>query len=223
MTKPVNSPNPRRKPEVNILLHLLGRFIFWVTGWRAIGHVPENPKMIIVAGPHTSNVDGAIMVFTSWVVRVRLKWMVKIELTRGPLGWLIKALGGVPVDRSASRNLVDQIVQEFAARDDILLAIAPEGTRRKSDHWKTGFYWMAVKAEVPIMLGKLDYKHRTIDLSAPLLHPTGDIDADMAWIWAEYEGVTARFPEKVNDMRLRPSGRRVPGGQANDETAANEA
>jgi 1-acyl-sn-glycerol-3-phosphate acyltransferase len=203
---PSDAADPgRREPDVNIVLHLLARLYFWLAGWQVIGHVPDLPKFIVAGGPHTSNMDGFHLILASWHLRVRLEWMVKIELTRGPLGWLVRALGGMPVDRSASSNTVDQIAEQIKQRERVVLVIAPEGTRKKLDHWKTGFYWIAHEAEVPLLLAVMDYSRKAIDVSAPLLYPSGDIESDMERIWGVYAGAGGRFPENVNDRRLRPS------------------
>jgi 1-acyl-sn-glycerol-3-phosphate acyltransferase len=202
--------DPARTPETPLLLHWFARFYLWLTGWRVVGHLPADRKMIVTAGPHTANQDGWMMVLTSWVIRADLKWMVKAELTRGFIGWFIRAAGGVGIDRKSSRNTVEQVVQQFEERDSLLLAVAPEGTRRHLDHWKTGFYWMAVGANVPIYMGRLDYENKIINLAHPPVHPTGDIDTEMQIIFDAYSEVTAKHPEKVSEMRLRRSGSKSP-------------
>lgn len=201
---PTDAPYNRKK--TSLLLHWIARVVLGVIGWKAVGSVPPVPKVVVLAAHHTANMDGFLLVMATWYWRTRLDWMVKAELARGPFGWFIKALGGVPVDRSASFDLVDQMVEAFRTRDEIALAIAPEGTRRKRDHWKTGFYWIAKRANAPILCGIVDYAKKEIDISGALIWPTDDINADMEAIWARYRHVTARYPEKVSDMRLRPSG-----------------
>jgi 1-acyl-sn-glycerol-3-phosphate acyltransferase len=197
-------PGPRQ-PEVNIILHLLARLYFWLAGWQVIGYVPDLPRLVVVGGPHTSNMDGFHLILASWHLRVRLEWMVKIELTRGPLGWLVLALGGMPIDRSGGSNTVDQVAAQIRGRERVVLVIAPEGTRKKLDHWKTGFYWIAHKAEVPLLLAVMDYSRKAIDVSSPLVYPSGDIESDMETIWSVYARAGGRFPENVNDRRLRSS------------------
>ncbi len=195
----------RRKPEVNIFLHWLGRLAFRVLGFRVAGDIPDVDKAVIIAGPHTSNLDGLYMVLTSWIVRRRLDWMVKAELVRGPLGWLIRWAGGVPIDRSASFNAVEQAIQAFNQRERMLLAVAPEGTRKKKDHWKTGFYWIAVGAQVPLVIACMDHKRKAVFLHTPPMNPTGNLEQDIEVIWDYYQPEMARYPEKFNDKRLRPS------------------
>lgn len=198
-------------PEINIVLHWLGRIGLGLLGWRVIGTPPRVAKLVVIAAPHTSNMDGLLMVLASWVVRVRMRWMVKAEWTRYPIiGALVRGTGAMGIDRSGSFNTVEQAVNEFAAHDRMTVVVPPEGTRRKTNHWKTGFYWIAVGAGAPILCAKIDYAQKTLDISGDLFHPTGDIEADMPHLWAEYEGVTARHPEKVSDFKLRPTGTRNP-------------
>lgn len=187
----------------SLLKHWIARFVLWLIGWQTVGSVPPYKKIVVLAAHHTTNLDGFLLVMAAWYWRTRLDWMVKAELTHGPFGWLVKALGGVPIDRSASFDMVEQMVQQFAQRDEMVLAISPEGTRKKRDHWKSGFYWIAHRAQVPILIGKVDYAKKLIDIDTPLLWTTGDIHADVEKIWAEYRDVNARYPDRVSDMRLR--------------------
>lgn len=194
-----------RTPQVNLFFYTLGKLYFRLVGFKIIGELPDIPKMVIAAAPHTSNLDGIFLVCTMWQLRIRLVWMVKKEILWGPLGWLIRALGGMAIDRSASFNTVEQAVQHIHQSEEILLVIAPEGTRKKASYWKTGFYWIAHDANIPIVCAALDYRRKVLDLTTPPIHPTGDIEADMEKIWAVFRDVTARFPDHVADMRLRPS------------------
>jgi 1-acyl-sn-glycerol-3-phosphate acyltransferase len=162
--------------------------------------------MVVAAVFHTSNLDSVLMVLTAWATRTRLEWIVKDDWVKPPvIGHIIRALGGVPIDRSRSMNTVKQMANKFQQRDKLVLVIAPEGTRRKTNYWKTGFYWIAYEAGVPILLGLMDYGTRTIRLDRPLLIPSGDIEADMAQIWDALSGIQARYPERVSNMALRPS------------------
>ena len=202
----IETPRVRRG---NIILHWIARIFFLVSGWRVKGTLPNERKLVAIGAPHTSNYDGLLMLMMSWLLYLRMDWMVKAELgEHWLLGPIAKALGGVSIDRRASFNAVEQAVQKFKERDDIWLVVAPEGTRRKTDHWKTGFYWIAHDAGVPIMMATVDYESKVIHLIEPLLYPTGDLEADMEKIWAEYRIARGRHPERAGDMRLRPSARR---------------
>lgn len=200
----VENPTEPLSPNVNMFLHLLGRFYFWIAGWKVVGDAPNIAKFVVTAGPHTSNWDGLNMLCTSWIIRRRIDWMVKKELLRGPIGWLLKSIGAVPIDRSRGFNKVDQMIAQFKERDRMALAVPPEGTRKKTDHWKTGFYWIAHDADVPILIAYVDYKRKEVSLASGFWKTTGDIEADMETIWEHYRKATALHPEKVSDMRLRP-------------------
>jgi len=210
--------DPARKPEVPLILHWFARFYMWITGWKVVGHLPADKKFIVTAAPHTANQDGWMMVMTAWTLRVRLQWLVKAELTRGPIGFFVRAAGGIGIDRKASYNTVEQVVQQFNNSENLFLAVAPEGTRRKLDHWKTGFYWMANGANVPIYMGRLDYSRKVVDVSHPPVHTTGDIDKDMQIIFDAYADIGGKHPEKVSDMRIRPASRRDPNKKTQRDT-----
>jgi len=200
--------DPARKPSGNILTHWFATLYLRLAGWKIVGHIPADKKLIITAGLHTANIDGWMMVMTAWSLRIHLKWMVKAEWTRGPIGALVRAAGGVGIDRKASYNTVEQIVDTFNEADELLLAVAPEGTRRKLDHWKTGFYWMAHGADVRIFMARLDYGRKTVFVDIPPLETTGDIEADMQIIFDAYSQIEGRYPEKVSEMRIRKTTQR---------------
>lgn len=151
-------------------------------------------KMVLLAAPHTSNWDGINMLAAAGYYRVKLAWMGKKSLTTGPLGGVVKWLGCVPIDRSASHDVVAQMSEAFGGVDSLVLAIPPEGTRKYTDTWRTGFYHIAVAAKVPIVLSVLDYGTKTIRL-AGIVHPTGDYDADLPLIQTSYAAAEGRAPE----------------------------
>lgn len=194
-----------RQQDINIVLHWIGKLVFRALGWRIVGEIPGNPKFVAAMAPHTSNMDGFMLIMTSWVLRIRFDWMIKVEWTRGPIGAFLRYFGAIGIDRSASFDTVEQMVRKFNERDHLLLAIPPEGTRRHTNYWRTGFYWIAHQANVPILPVPVDYQKKTVDISAPLLQPTGDIEADMEVLWAYFEGVQGHYPENFSDRRLRPS------------------
>lgn len=159
-----------------------------LTGWKIEGDWPPFAKAVLVAAPHTSNWDGINMLAAAAVYRVKLRWMGKQSLTTGPFGWVIKWLGCVPVDRSASHDVARAMSKAFAAEDRMILAIPPEGTRGLTHAWKSGFYHIARMAEVPIIVSVLDYGTRTLSIRASL-RPSGDYAADLALIQGCYAGV----------------------------------
>lgn len=166
-----------------------------LNGWRICGDWPGFDKAVLVAAPHTSNWDGLNMLATAGYYRVKLQWMGKKSLTTGPFGWFLKALGCVPIDRSASHDVVKTMSGLFAARRKMVLAIPPEGTRSAVREWKSGFYHIAVAARVPLILSVLDYGRKTVSLAA-VVYPSGDYDADLATIRGHYAGALGKKPDK---------------------------
>ncbi len=191
--------------EVNIIPHLFARFYFWITGWKINGPPPPEPKIVAIAAPHTTNYDGFLINLVGWYARRKLHYMIKIEWTRGPMGWILRQLGAMGIDRSTSFNTVEQVTQMFDQSDQLVVAIPPEGTRRKTDHWRTGFYWIAHNAHVPILPCTVDYLKKEITINNPLFYTTGDIAADMEVLWSYYRDITGRYPERASELRLRPS------------------
>ena len=180
-----STPAAYRGVGSEIVRHV-GRAWLSVFGWKLRGDWPrEIDKCVLVAAPHTSNWDGLHMVATAGALRVKLAWMGKKALADNPLGWLIKRAGLVPIDRSEGNDTVAQTVAAFAAAESLILAIAPEGTRSKTEGWKSGFYRIAHAAGVPIVLSVLDYGDKTVHLAGQLT-PSGDYAADLAWMQAQY-------------------------------------
>jgi 1-acyl-sn-glycerol-3-phosphate acyltransferase len=197
-----NTPSGKR------LLYALARLMFWLIGWRVEATLPAQPKYVVILAPHTSNLDG-FLAFTGEAIitcgfhTIKISWLGKHTLFRWPFGYLMRALGGIPVDRRTRNALVDQAVDAFKERECITLGITPEGMRKKSRYWKTGFYYIALGAQVPILLVYVDYGRKLVG-TGPLLMPSGDIQADMAAMRAFYATVTARHPEKVGQMEVPP-------------------
>ena len=160
---------------------------------------------MLVAAPPTTNWDLLYLLAAAWALRVKLSWMGKHTLFVGPLGPLMRLLGGIPVRRDARSDLVDQMRRAFAERPDLVLTIPPEGTRALTPHWKSGFYHIARGARVPIVLSSLDYARRTARLG-PTFLPSTDCRRDMDVIRAFYAGVMARHPERFGTIRLADEG-----------------
>jgi 1-acyl-sn-glycerol-3-phosphate acyltransferase len=185
-----------RPPEVHILLHKLAVGLFRLVGWRAEGALPNLPKMVLVAAPHTSNWDGLIMFMSMPLFRMRLRWIGKHTLFRPPYGVVLRALGGIAVERKAPTGAVRQIAAAFASNDTLVLLISPEGTRRQVERWKTGFYYIAQSAHVPIVLAYVDYKRRVVGIG-PVFEMTGDLDADLAAIQRYYADKVGKHPQRM--------------------------
>ncbi len=164
-------------------------------GWTASGSLPEDGRCVIIAAPHTSNWDFLYFIGLTEDLGIKPHFMAKDSLFRWPMGRFMRDMGGVPVVRSARANVVDAMVAEFARRDRFALTIAPEGTRGKVGQWRSGFYHIALKADVPLVVGMMDYGTRSGGLG-PQIWPTGDYDADMAKIFEVYRTVTPRHPSR---------------------------
>lgn len=174
----------------------LKRFAAWLfhtLGWRYEGEFPNQAKMVLIGAPHTSNWDFFLTLIIMFSLGIQMSWLGKHTFVNGPLRPLLTRLGGIPVDRRSSHGLVEQIVDVYQKRDKLLLAISPEGTRSKVQRWKTGFYYIALGAGVPILPVVADYKRKVVGLCAPVW-PTGDLEADMALIKANYKAIQGKNP-----------------------------
>ncbi len=187
-------------PDISWLARATEKALLWWfnrQGWTVIGPVPEPRKFVVIAAPHTSNWDFVYFIGATRKLGAHLSFMGKKQLFRWPFSRAMREMGGIPVDRSSSQNYVDQMAAEFAARDEFMLTIAPEGTRGKVQHWRSGFYHIAMAAKVPIVFGVMDYPRKMVGL-AELFHPTGDYEADMVTIRAYYSGFTPKYPHLGN-------------------------
>jgi len=184
-------------------MHALATLLFRLFGWRTEGTLPSPLRFVVIAAPHTSNWDAFIMLTAAYIFRVKLAWFVKDAAFFFPLGAIVRFFGGVPIDRTARRNVVDQAIARFATGERLLLAVPPEATRKHSPSWKTGFYYIALGAGVPIVLGYVDYRRKVAGLG-PAFTPTGDIEADFRVFEAFYAAVTPKFPEHRGVVAVRP-------------------
>lgn len=170
--------------------------LYRMRGWKAVGVVPEPRRFILIAAPHTSNWDFINFLGLTADLGIRPFFMAKLSLFCWPIGGFMRQMGGVPVDRRNSGNVVEQMTQEFARRAEFMLTVAPEGTRGRAQKWRTGFYQIAMAAKVPMAVGMMDYRTRTGGLG-PLIWPTGDFRADMQKIFDVYKSCTPKFPERA--------------------------
>ena len=174
-------------PVVNTVLRAGSIVFLKLAGWRIEGTLPETArKCVLIAAPHTSNWDLPYTLMTAFVLRLNVYWMGKASIFRPPFGPLMRWLGGIAVQRDQSNNLVAGSAAALkVAQGSVQLIVPPEGTRSKTTQWRTGFYYIALGAEVPILLAFMDYTHRRAGLG-PVFQPTGDIDRDMLDIKAFY-------------------------------------
>ena len=174
-------------PVVNTLLRAGSRVFLRINGWTVEGSLPpEASKSVFIAAPHTSNWDLPYTLMVAFALRLNIRWMGKRQLFRFPFGAVMRWLGGIAVNRDQASNLVAASAQAIRdANGALQLVVPPEGTRAKTRHWKTGFYWIALQAEVPIVMAYMDYPRKLSGLG-PVFKPTGNVEADMAQIKAWY-------------------------------------
>ncbi len=174
----------------------LAELWLWAGGWRIIGEMPDLPKFVIVAAPHKTNWDLPNALAAGLYYGVGIHWMGKDSLFKWPYNGFMRWLGGIPVDRSKSNNAVAQMVEKFASARQLAVVIPPEGTRGEVTRWKSGFYFIAHGAGVPLVLAFIDYRQRKVGI-AQVFHPTGNYDADLAAIQGIYAALAAPAPGVV--------------------------
>ncbi len=179
----------------------IGNLLLRLTGWAYEGGLPASRRYVLIAAPHTSNWDFFYMMAMAWSLGVRLRWMGKASLFVFPHGWLFSLLGGLPIRRDARMNVVEQSAARFASADELVLAVPAEGKRERGTHWRSGFYHIARRAEVPIVLGYLDYARKRGGMGAEV-RPSGDVRADMDRLRAFYADKVGRYPEKFTPPLL---------------------
>jgi 1-acyl-sn-glycerol-3-phosphate acyltransferase len=189
-------------PTTSLFLYWLARLWFWLFGWDTEGDAPSVPKGVLIAAPHTTNWDLPHMLAASFLFRIRISWLGKDTLFKPPLGVLLRALGGISIDRSSPQGSVQALAELYARSDKLVIAVPPEGTRSKRDQWKSGFYWIAYTAQVPIICGYLDYEKKRAGLGFHFV-PTGDVRADMDRIRAFYADKRGKFPELESVIGLK--------------------
>ena len=183
-------------PVLRTLTRLMCLFVLKLIGWEKSGTLPDIPKYVMIAAPHTSNFDLPMTLFIAFALRLKVYWMGKEAIFNKPFGTIMKWLGGIPVQRAKSKNLVAETVEEFKRKDRLVVLVPPEGTRKKVNYWKTGFYYIAHGAGIPIVCGFLDYRRKTGGIG-PVIYPTGNIEKDMEEIQNFYKDITGRYPLKT--------------------------
>ncbi len=163
-------------------------------GWKIINDFPKLKKYLIIAAPHTSWQDFPIAIMAKSTKGAKVNYIGKASLFKPPFGFLFRWLGGAPVDRSKNTKLVDQIVEIFNGKETFILGMSPEGTRKKVNTWRTGFYYIAKGANIPIVMATLDFAHKEIRISEPY-DLTEDMDADMNHFYSYFDGVVGKHPD----------------------------
>jgi 1-acyl-sn-glycerol-3-phosphate acyltransferase len=182
----------------------LARWLLRLVGWTVVMEPEELPaKYVLIGVPHTSNWDFPIGMSALVALGIKRTWVGKHTLFKPPLGWFMRAFGGVPLDRSKRHNFVEQVIAAFEEADRMVIALTPEGTRSHTRFWKTGFYYIALGARVPIVLGFIDYERKRVGFG-PLFEPTGDLEADLKIIRSFYADKIGKQPEKTGTIEVRP-------------------
>ena len=177
----------------------LARWVYFdLLGWKVVGNTSLSKdsikKLIIIAAPHTSWHDFYIALLLRKVIDIKVNFIAKKELFAWPFGYYFRSVGGSPLDRSPGQNKVQAIADLFHEKEEFRLALSPEGTRKKVEHWKTGFYYIAKIANVPIVMFTLDFERKQNRISEPF-YPTENSDADLKYIRSFFEGVKGKVPK----------------------------
>ncbi len=182
-------------------MQTLSRLILRLIGWRVDMRLPEQSRYVIIGYPHTSNWDFVLGMLARWSMNLPLNWVAKHSIFWGPFGYLLVRMGGVPLDRAHSHGFLDHMVELFEQREQFIIGIMPEGTRSRVSRWKTGFYYIAHRAQVPIALGYLDYPNKVIGVGK-VIETSGDIQEDMQIIREFYADKIGCRPELMGDIAI---------------------
>ncbi|WP_245730804.1 1-acyl-sn-glycerol-3-phosphate acyltransferase [Pseudohongiella acticola] len=184
-------------PVLTPLLRAIAAGILRLIGWKAIGKPLQDQRFVLIGAPHTSNWDFPLMLLVVLKLELKLHWMGKHSLFMFPFGGLMRWLGGIPIDRRSHHRVVDQVVARYRENPQLVVLVPPEGTRKKVQEWKTGFYHIANNADVPILMGYLDVSRKEAGL-ADFFYPTGDVDTDIKHIRAFYTNKKGIRPENAD-------------------------
>lgn len=180
----------------------LARWLLHLLGWQLEGSRPEYERYVLIAAPHTSNWDFPFMLVFAAAFDIKVSWMAKHNLFFPPIGWFMRAMGGIPISRHENRNVVDGMVEAFKTVKQLVLVVPTEGTRRKTAYWKSGFYHIARQAEVPIVPSFLDFGRKRGGFG-PALQTSGDVRTDMQYFRDFYAGMSGKFADKFGPVLLR--------------------
>ena len=176
----------------------IGKLGLRLGGWTTINEAPSDlGNAVCIVAPHTAIEDFFVGLGFYWSYGIKFKVMMKQEFFKPVLGWILKKMGGIPVNRGHQNHLVEQMIEMFSQNEDTHLVICPEGTRKAVKHWKKGFYVIAEGAKLPIVLGFIDYKKKRCGIEK-YFYPTGDYEKDLAMIWDYYKDIKAKHPEGFN-------------------------
>ena len=184
------------------MLSSLAMWILNTLGWSVSADLPDFKKYVAIAAPHTSNWDFPLGILAAKAIKLEIHWMGKHSLFYWPWGWFFRAIGGTPIHRDKAQNYIRQMTELFEHSEQLVLALAPEGTRSKTDHWKTGFHYIARAANVPVVMAYLDYGNKQVGIGG-VLYPSADIDADFDQIRQYYKNKQAKNPSQTSLIQIR--------------------
>ena len=192
---------------ISIALYYLwkraAKYTLQLFGWNLVAELPPVQKYIMVGAHHTSNWDLPLGLLMMAALGLRLRWIGKDALFKGPQGWVMRWLGGIPVERGAKKKFVGQMIDLYNERKKMVITISPEGTRRGSDHWKTGFYHIAQGAQIPVAMGFLDYSRKTLGIGG-YFYPNGDTESDLRIMQKFYADKIGKNPNQQGEVRFLP-------------------
>lgn len=173
-----------------------------VFGWKVEGERPAPKHYVLIAAPHTSNWDFPLLILFAAAFDMKISWLAKHSLFKPPMGFIMRALGGVPVVRNKNSNVVDAMADSFVGQEELAVVVPAEGTRSRTEHWKSGFYHIAMKADVPIIPSYLDFGQKRGGFGPPLIL-TGDMTQDMDVLRTFYAPMSGKFADQFGPVRLR--------------------
>ena len=191
----IPEPGPLTPQKSSFLSRAVGRLLLSLLRWQIKGKVHDAPKFVMILAPHTSIWDFYVGIAGMLAVGLHSSWFISSAYTWWPLGFFLRRLGGIPIYRNGSHHLVSRIVESFNTKDRMMVTLFPEGTRKKVARWRTGFWYIASEAGIPIQLVSFDYEKRITECG-PVIVPSDNIEADMKKIQEFYKHVRARHPEK---------------------------
>ncbi len=184
------------------LVRLIGKAFMFLAGWKVEGSIPSRNKLIIIAAPHTTNWDFVYLLGAAFQLGLNVKWLGKQSLFSFPFEWIMRALGGIAVDRSKANGMVEQVSQAIHQVPKISLVIPPSGTRDRTDYWKSGFYYIAKSANVSLVCGYLDYEKKIAGLG-PIFSVSSSVKEDMDKLRDFYKDKIGKYPALTSTIRLK--------------------
>lgn len=195
-------------PSTGIVKYWLARVWLQLLGWKVTGKLPDDKKFVLVGAPHTSNWDFVIGIPALYVYRLKTYWMGKDALFRWPYGFVMRALGGIAIDRSSAHGVVTQTANQLRNSESLVIMIPAKGTRKKTDYWKSGFYHIAQQAGVPVVCGYLDFATKTARIEYAFV-PSGNVKQDMDAVRAFYASARGKYVQLEDRIRLKEEEKQV--------------